>query len=113
MNKKQKKNGVFMMRAEGQTFEEFQKACIKKFRDAGMLKEDNKPENEPDEEQLAMHRLMEADLPRLIALSQRSKPSTGRPKAVNVTGVYYSKERLPAVSSKYYGKGSPDEEGQD
>ena len=67
----------------------------------------------PDEDQLRIHRLMEADLPRLIAQTQHPKNSTSRPEAVNITGVFYSKERLPVVSSKYYGKGLPDDEGQD
>jgi hypothetical protein len=29
---------VFMKRAEGQSFEEFKKACIKRFREAGLIK---------------------------------------------------------------------------
>jgi hypothetical protein len=56
---------------------------------------------------------MEADLPRLIAQTQHPQNSMGRPKAVDITGVFYSKERLPVVSSKYYGNGSQDDEGQD
>jgi hypothetical protein len=113
MDKKQKKNGVFMMRGEGQTFEQFKTALMKRFEDEGLFEEDEQPANEPDEDQLRIHRLMEADLPRLIAQTQHPQNSMGRPKAVNITGVYYSKERLPVISSKYYGKGSPDEEGQD
>ena len=107
MNKKQKKNGVFLMRGEGNTFEQFKTALMQRLEDEGFFEEDEQPENEPDEDQLRIHRLMEADLPRLIALSQRS---TGRPKAVNVTGMYYSQKQLPVVSSKYYGKGLPDDD---
>jgi hypothetical protein len=33
------KKGVFLMRAEGQSFEEFKKACIDSFRKAGLLKD--------------------------------------------------------------------------
>jgi hypothetical protein len=32
------KQGVFMMRAEGQSWEDFKEAVIKRFREAGMLK---------------------------------------------------------------------------
>jgi len=31
--------GVFMMRAKGQSFEDFKKAVIQQFRDAGMIKD--------------------------------------------------------------------------
>jgi hypothetical protein len=113
MDKKQKKNGVFMMRGEGQTFEQFKTALMKQFEDEGLFEEEEQPENEPDEDQLRIHRLMEADLPRLIAETQHPQNSTSRPEAVNITGVYYSKEWLPVISSKYYGNGSPDDEGQD
>ena len=34
-----RKNRVFLMRAEGQSFEEFKEFCIKKFREAGLIKE--------------------------------------------------------------------------
>ena len=34
-----RKNGVFLMRAEGQSFEEFKEYCIKKFKEAGLIKE--------------------------------------------------------------------------
>jgi len=34
-----RKNGVFLMRAEGQSFEEFKEFCIKKFREAGLIKD--------------------------------------------------------------------------
>ena len=33
------KDGVFMMRAEGQSWEEFKKACIKSFKDNELIKE--------------------------------------------------------------------------
>jgi hypothetical protein len=32
-------NGVFLMRAEGQSFEEFKEFCVKRFREAGLLKD--------------------------------------------------------------------------
>ena len=55
MDKKQKKRGVFMMRAEGQSFEEFQKACVKVFRDVGMLKESKPlPEKTPEPSELKL-----------------------------------------------------------
>jgi len=31
-------NGVFLMRAEGQSFEEFKEFCVKRFREAGLIK---------------------------------------------------------------------------
>ncbi len=34
-----RKNGVFLMRAEGQSFEDFKEYCIKKFREAGLIKD--------------------------------------------------------------------------
>ena len=33
------RNGVFLMRAEGQSFEEFKEFCIKRFKEAGLIKE--------------------------------------------------------------------------
>lgn len=33
------KNGVFLMRAKGQSFEEFKEFCVKRFREAGLLKD--------------------------------------------------------------------------
>ena len=77
MDKKQKKSGVFMMRAEGQTLNEFKKACVKAFRDAGMLKESKSPpEREPDPGQLKMHEKAEKDLPNLIK-------RTGQPRSMD------------------------------
>lgn len=32
-------NGVFLMRAKGQSFEEFRDFCIKRFREAGLIKD--------------------------------------------------------------------------
>ena len=37
------KNGVFIMRGEGQSFEEFVEACVKRFIDAGLIKEGPRP----------------------------------------------------------------------
>ena len=31
--------GVFLLRAKGQSFEEFKKVCIQRFREAGLLKD--------------------------------------------------------------------------
>jgi hypothetical protein len=33
------KDGVFMMRGEGMSWEEFKKACIKSFKDKGLIKD--------------------------------------------------------------------------
>jgi len=33
------KNGVFLKRGKGQSFEEFKKVCIQRFIDAGLIKE--------------------------------------------------------------------------
>jgi len=33
------KNGVFLMRAEGQSMEDFKAYCIKRFKEAGLIKE--------------------------------------------------------------------------
>lgn len=32
-------NGVFIRRAKGQSFEEFKKVCIQRFREAGLIKD--------------------------------------------------------------------------
>ena len=32
------KNGVFMMKGEGQNFEEFVEACVQSFKDKGLIK---------------------------------------------------------------------------
>mgnify|MGYP001767655867 CR=1 FL=1 len=37
------KNGVFIMRAKGHTFEEFKKICIDRFREAGLLADEPPP----------------------------------------------------------------------
>ena len=34
-----RKNGVFLMRAEGQSLEDFKAYCIKRFKEAGLIKE--------------------------------------------------------------------------
>jgi hypothetical protein len=39
------KNGVFLMKAKGQSLEEFKKFCIKRFREAGIIRDD--PQDEP------------------------------------------------------------------
>jgi hypothetical protein len=36
---KPQKTGVFIKKAEGQSFEEFKEFCIKRFRDAGLIKD--------------------------------------------------------------------------
>ena len=37
------KNGVFMMRGKGQSWEEFVRICIQSLKDAGLIKEETKP----------------------------------------------------------------------
>lgn len=37
------KNGVFIMRAKGHSFEEFKEFCIKQFREAGLLADEPTP----------------------------------------------------------------------
>ncbi|PKN88730.1 MAG: hypothetical protein CVU51_03685 [Deltaproteobacteria bacterium HGW-Deltaproteobacteria-1] len=39
------KNGVFMMRGKGQSWEEFVKICIQSLKDAGLIKEEPSPPN--------------------------------------------------------------------
>jgi len=34
------KNGVFLMKAKGQSLEEFKEFCIQRFKEAGLIKED-------------------------------------------------------------------------
>jgi len=36
--------GVFILRAKGQSIEEFKKVCIQRFKDAGLLAGDQRPE---------------------------------------------------------------------
>lgn len=33
-------NGIFIQKAEGMSFEEFKEYCVKKFREAGIIKDD-------------------------------------------------------------------------
>jgi hypothetical protein len=42
---KPKQKGVFLMKAKGQSLEEFKKFCIKRFREAGLIT--NNPQDEP------------------------------------------------------------------
>ena len=37
------KNGVFMMRGKGQSWEEFVRICIQSLKDAGLIKEEPRP----------------------------------------------------------------------
>jgi hypothetical protein len=39
------KNGVFIMKAKGQSLEEFKKFCIRRFVEAGIIRDD--PQDEP------------------------------------------------------------------
>jgi hypothetical protein len=40
---KPRKNGVFLMRGEGQSWEEFVRICIQSLKDAGLIKEEPRP----------------------------------------------------------------------
>ena len=40
--------GVFLMKAKGQSLEEFKKFCIKRFREAGLITDNPKDEPPPD-----------------------------------------------------------------
>jgi len=40
--------GVFIRRAKGMPFEEFKEFCIKRFREAGIIKEDPQDQPPPD-----------------------------------------------------------------
>ena len=70
MNKKQKKNGVFLMRGEGQTFEQFKTALMQRLEDEGFFEEEDSlplmPDREPEPGELLMHEKAEADLPNLL-----------------------------------------------
>jgi hypothetical protein len=62
------KKAVFIQRAEGMSFEEFKKACIKRFREAGLLQDKPKAQPSPelpDELDLQAHDLSEQGLTEL------------------------------------------------
>jgi hypothetical protein len=42
------RNGVFLMRAKGQSLEEFKKVCIKLFRERGIIRDDPQDESQSD-----------------------------------------------------------------
>jgi len=66
MDKKQKKNGVFMMRGEGHTFEQFKAALMQRFEDEGFFQEEDNlnlaPSREPEPGEIISHNKAEAGL---------------------------------------------------
>lgn len=67
------KTAVFIMRGEGQSFAEFKKVCIQRFKDAGLIKEEDdtpSPENLADEQELQDHKRFKAGLQDLFKLQK-------------------------------------------
>lgn len=65
---KTSKQGVFLKRGKGQSFEEYRKACIASLKAAGLIKAKSTTPSEelPDEQELADHNKFEEGLPELI-----------------------------------------------
>ena len=65
---KTSKQGVFLKRGKGQSFDEYKKACVQSLKDAGLIKPENDIPSEqlPDEQELADHNRFEEALPELV-----------------------------------------------
>lgn len=66
MDKKQKKDGVFLMRGEGQTFEQFKEALIQLLEAKGFFEEEDNqnlaPSREPEPSEVILHNKAESVL---------------------------------------------------
>jgi len=76
---KPSKNGVFMMRGEGQSWEEFVRICIQSLKDAGLIKpkQDAPPEQLPDECELQARNLYEKGLQEALNKKDRIQVKGG------------------------------------